>query len=211
MEVAFERWKYGFWKQVSPRPFHYDEEYKHGQATNIEMAYLRLGWLASFFTYRAMKSMVVVDIGSGNGTFVHAAKDKFRDVYGYDLCGESISEETLLSTQWDLVVLNDVLEHFPRVDHLFDIDWKHCFLSFPETPHVETQEELARWRHYKPDEHVWCLNREGVSEWVASCGCEIVAVSNFEDLIRRRWDEGHPNITSMLLKKSEKSVCHQPS
>ena len=199
----FIKTEHGFWRQVDPQPFVYTEDYKQKQSTNSEMSYLRLGWLTSFFTFEQMRQMSIVDVGCGNSCFAQCAENVFGKVAKYDVVGESITKEQLYDTDWDIVVLSDVLEHFEDINDLFKMRWKYCFISFPETPVVNNWEQLVTWRHFKPNEHLWCLNRNGMSEWFIEAGCDVVAISHFEDFIRRRWDPRYPNITTMLVERAK--------
>ncbi len=191
--------KYGFWRQRTPAVFEYDADYKQSQSTNTDMSYLRIGWLASFLPYSVLKKMTVVDIGSGNGTFVRVGQSVFGSCCGFDVQGESITREELYGTHWDMVVLSDVLEHFEDIEDLFKMKWEFAFISFPETPLVQDQDQLRGWRHFKPNEHLWCLNVAGMVQWFESHECKVLGRSNVEDLIRTRWDEGKPNISSLLV------------
>lgn len=198
---VFANSKYGFWKQINPEKFEYSQQYKQKQSTNENMAYLRIGWLSSFFDYEQLSKLTVVDIGSGNGTFVDVGKNVFGKCVGYDVCGESITQQELNETKWDMIVLSDVLEHFDNIDDLYKLNWKYAFISFPETPKdVKTQSDLEKWKHFKPNEHLWCLNLNGFIEWATDNQCEIIGYSNTEDIIRSRWNKEQPNITSVLLK-----------
>ncbi len=194
---------YGFWRQTNPQPFEYSAEYKQSQSTNTDMSFLRIGWLAAHIPYHALRRMRVVDIGSGNGTFVQVGRRVFGSCCGFDLQGESITREELDNTHWDMVVLSDVLEHFDRIEDLFKLKWEFAFVSFPETPVVQRAAELAGWRHYKPNEHLWCLNLAGMVNWFEDHGCRILGKSHVEDLIRTRWDEAKPNISSVLVGRPE--------
>jgi len=195
--------QYGFIKQVDHHDFEYSIEYKEKQSTNLQMSFLRLGWLAAHFDYAHLKSFKMVDVGCGSGVFAKFSQDVFRRVYCYDVVGASISAEILYGEQWDLVVLSDVLEHFQDIDRLFDMHWRYAMVSFPETPNVATFDELRAWKHFKPNEHLYYLTLEGVKSWVENKGktTKVIANSNFEDLIRVRWDEGKPNITTVLIER----------
>jgi hypothetical protein len=166
------------------------------------MSFLRIGYLTSFLPIETIRQMKMVDIGSGNNIFYNVSKTVFKEAYAYDVAGESISKESLYSLSWDLVTLFDVLEHFEDIDDLFKINWKYAFISFPETPKVNSWEELKTWRHFKPNEHIWCLNKEGVTQWFNDNNCLVLGVSHFEDLIRVRWNPDLPNITSMVIERS---------
>lgn len=196
----FEQREYGFWRQTDVKPFIYDQTYKNKQSTNDWMAFLRIGWLSAYFDYK-LKGMTVVDVGSGNGSFVRAGQAVFKKICGYDVAGESISESELLNTQWDLAVFSDVIEHMPDLEHLFKIPWKWAFVSFPETPKVDTQDQLHTWRHFKPNEHIWCLNIDGITKFANDHDCIVMRRSNMEDLIRTRWDPEYPNISSVLIMR----------
>jgi hypothetical protein len=194
-----------FIKQTSCSEFEYTVEYKARQSTNVEMSYLRLGWLSASIPYETLSLMNMVDIGSGNGVFVDCAKKVLGNACGYDLCGPSISEDSLMGTDWDIVVLSDVLEHYDDISDLFKIKWEYAMLSFPETPLVDSFDELMNWRHFKPNEHIYHLNLQGMREWLANIepSVQIVKCGNFEDHIRKRWDETVPNITTMLIRRTE--------
>jgi len=197
------RYDRGFVRQVSHQNFVYDQDYKARQSTDEAMSYMRLGWLAAHIPYEQWHGMTLVDIGCGSGTFLLHAADKFKIVAGYDLCGPSITKEDLMSTDWDIVVLSDVLEHFEDIEELFDMRWAYALISFPETPEFERFEEMQKWRHFKPNEHLWYLHSEGLRHWLEKEHSETVVVSSgdFEDAIRKRWDPELPNISTVLLKR----------
>lgn len=197
---GYEYEENGFVKQVNHIDFPYDEKYKEKQSTNAEMTFLRLGWLSAYVSCDDIMSMKVVDIGCGNGEFIKHSSRVFDNIHGFDLAGESISTEELEETVWDLVVLSDVLEHFDNIDYLFTrLKWKFCLLSYPETPEVETFEELSSWRHFKPNEHIYYLHESGVKQWVAKHDAMVVGCGDPEDMIRKRWHEDKRNITTMLI------------
>jgi len=197
--------RFGIIRQVSHDKFTYDLDYKQKQATNSEMAYLRFGWLCSFFTYEEVKTFDIVDIGSGNGVFVDCCRGKFKSVSPYDLAGETITEEELYEKVWDIIVMSDVLEHFEEPADLFRLKWRYAMISFPETPDADTFRELSAWRHFKPNEHLSYFTAESFRKWLQGCTGEVFAVlgvSNFEDFIRVRWDEAAPNITTMMIRRN---------
>ena len=198
LKPQFERDAYGFWRQIDPKPFNYDLAYKARQSTNQAMDWLRLGWLASHISIQTLKTFNVVDIGSGNGSFVREAAKVFKRVVPYDLAGESISEQELLDTTWDLISMADVLEHYHNIDDLWNLRFKYAFISFPETPEGQ---DLTNWRHYKPDEHVYMLNAASFALWVQRWECQVVAAGCPEDLLRTRWNPAKPNISTFLIRR----------
>lgn len=195
---------YKFWKQQNPKHFNYTIEYKNKQSTTESMCWLRLGFLASYLQPSIFNQLNVCDVGSGNNIFVHKFKYLFKYLCGYDLSGESISKDILYNNVWDVIFLTDVLEHFENIEDLFNIHWKYLFLSFPETPNnYKNQQQLEQWKHYKPDEHIWCLNAFGMKKWFEDHKCEVVRISNLEDLIRRPQNNNLTNITTMIIKNNK--------
>ena len=201
MSLKFE--KVGsFWKQVNPKPFDYSLKYKENLLHTNENAMFRLGILSTYFSYEYMVDMKVLDFGCGTGDFVKHGKSVFKECVGYDVSGESISKHKLKTTQWDLITAFDVIEHLKDINSIFDLKWKYLYLSFPETPSVEKWEYLQDWRHFKPDEHQWLLNRDGMCKWAEENHCRVIMKGNYEDCLRKRWDPNCINISSMLIKRN---------
>ncbi len=197
----FTKDKYGFWKQDNPRIFKYTADYKARQATTEAMAFLRLGWLGATYPPDVLRTMTAVDIGCGTRCFINNCRSYFKELKGFDLKGRSISEEELRHTRWSLVILSDVLEHYREIDELFTLNWDAAFLSFPETPPVSKWEDLRKWRHFKPDEHIWMLNTVGMYKWATDRGAEVIDSSFVEDFIRRPQPGLARNIASMLIRR----------
>lgn len=190
-----------FIKQITPTRISYNQDYVSKCRTTTDMAYMRLGWLSACVPYNALKTFNVVDIGSGTGVLASVFARACRNVKKYDLAGDSITKDELQNTVWDLVILNDVLEHYDNIDDLFSLNWRYAFLSFPETPNVASFDELKVWRHFRPDEHIYHLHERGIREWAQKFDAAVIASSNFEDILRTRWADDKPNITTMLLKR----------
>ena len=190
-----------FIKQITPERIAYDENYISQCRTTEQMAYMRLGWLAAHFSYESLKQFCVVDIGSGQGIMLPVLEKACKVVKNYDLSGPSITKEELESTHWDLIVLNDVLEHYDNINDLFKLKWSFALISFPETPVVQSFDELRTWRHFRPNEHIYHLHVVGMREWVNRNNARVVKANNFEDILRTRWDETKTNITTMLIER----------
>jgi hypothetical protein len=184
---VFIKGDYDFWRQVDPKPFNYDVSYKESQGTTVAMSWLRLGVLLNSLgvDINKLKDWWVCDVGSGNGKFAKEASKVFGNVREYDLSGDTISEDELYSRNWDVIFLTDVLEHYSNIEDLFKIKFNYLFLSFPETPAVNDFSELCGWRHYKPDEHIWMLNKNGIVQWLHDHRKEVIYTGNPEDAIRK--------------------------
>lgn len=198
--IDFVKDEHGFWRQVNPAPITYDEEYKAVQKTTAEMSWLRLGVLINTLNkpLAEIKDWWVCDVGSGNGKFAVEANKLFNNVREYDLSGSSISEDELYSRHWDVIFLTDVLEHYINIDDLFKIKFNYLFLSFPETPDVSDWRELQGWRHFRPNEHIWMLNKDDVVKWLRDHGKEVLYTGNPEDAIRKSLYD--VNISTVICK-----------
>lgn len=201
-DAHFEMNEYGFWRQTNPRPFVYDGRYKSSQGTTEEMSWLRMGFLLSVVPPSECLAGAACDVGSGNGCFAKTVGKCFGRMCEYDVAGESISREELLGTKWKVLFLTDVLEHFVDIEDLFGMRFEYLFLSFPETPKVDDYRLLRSWRHYKPDEHIWMLNADGMARWLAVHGCSTMACGNPEDAIRRPQEGFGRNISTLVAKSA---------
>lgn len=191
--------QFGTLHQVEHDHFNYTVKYRQQQSTNIEMSYLRLGWVSAHLGYNYMKKANAVDIGCGSGMFVKCCQGKFMRMVGYDVVGDSISREELYETEWDVVVLSDVLEHFEDINDLFKMKWTYAMISYPETPRVKTFDELKKWRHFKPNEHLHYFTWESMERWLDHNNRGVRAYSMFEDFLRKRWDVNATNISTVLV------------
>lgn len=197
-KIVYSRDRYGFLKQQQPQPFEYDPQYKQKQSTNPQMSWLRLGWLSAQIPFEWMRTFNVVDIGAGNGSFVAEGKKVFRRCVPYDVAGDSISDTELYTTAWDLIVMSDVLEHYHDIDEFWTLNFRYAMISFPEAP---ASLALEQWRHYKPNEHIYCLDFVRFCKWVTGHGHKVMASGCPEDMIRRRWNRDEINITTVLIEK----------
>ena len=193
--------KYRFWKQINPVSIDYNEDYKARQQTTPEMSWLRLGAFISQIRINVneLKTWKCCDVGSGNGNFIKEAKKVFGYAVEYDLSGQTITQQELYNTKWNVIFLTDVLQHFQNIEDLFKIDFEYLFLSYPECPRVSDYKELQGWRHYKPNEHIYMMNRMGMIRFMMDHGYRIIYEGNIEDVIRKSPYE--INITTMIFHK----------
>ena len=200
-EVLFSRDQNNFWKQQNPVPIPYTQEYKQAQQTNEAMSWLRIGCLITTLGVNVndLRSWQVCDVGSGNGTFIKEVGSLFKRACNYDVCGQSITKEELYSQHWDIIFLTDVLEHFTDVNDLFKIHYTYLFLSFPECPLVEDWHVLTKWRHFKPNEHIYMLRADDVRNWLYENGHIPLYQGNPQDCIRKSSD--YVNITTQIYKR----------
>lgn len=200
----------GFVKQTNPKPFHYSESYAMKQATNTEMAHLRLGYTLSHVPYDALKKSKVLELGPGNGLLLGLLKRSCARAEGYDVSPRpypTLEPHEAISTEWDGLVACDVIEHFHDIDHLWSYRFKWAYISVPFPPAVflkqtaEGTDFTTSWRHFKPDEHVYYLSAAAALTWFHRHGYEIMSVGCPEDLIRTRWEGQEPNICTFFIRR----------
>ena len=203
-KIIFKKDKYNFWKQQNPNIITYDIDYKKKQSTTVEMSYLRLGYLLGTLkicNVNDIKNWKLCDVGSGNGIFRQELTKFFSNVFQYDLVGNTITEQQLYNTDWDVIFLTDVLQHYQDVDDLFKIKFKYAFISFPETPKVDDFKQLNNWKHYKPNEHIYMLDLSNFNDYVEIHGYKIVNTLNLQDIIRT--SSNNTNITTAIIQKRQ--------
>lgn len=204
--IEHERLDNGFIRQVEPAPYTYTPDYANAQSTTEAMSYLRLGIIAREMGYDALTGANVIELGPGSGVMMEVMRRHCRGVDGFDLAKtehSTISHDQAIGRRWTLLVACDVLEHFPKLESLFDYNFDWAYLSTPCRPEAVDWNELAGWRHFKPDEHLWYFSRDELAKWFEQHGYEVRYAGHAEDLIRDRWDRSKGNISSYVIKRRE--------
>ena len=146
---------------------------------------------------------VVLDYGCGCGELTEYAPEGV-EVDSYDigkLNGESYPQTGIIHDFYDLVFLNDVLEH---VDWVFNPDQdiedilkktKYVCISVPIW---EKDTDIKKWRHYKPNEHLTCFDREDINDFFVQRGFKEVKTGSHECPPRK-------DIFSAIYKRKIKS------
>lgn len=122
----------------------------------------------------------LLDVGCAIGTFMDEAKKRGWDVYGLDInksaieyCRDKlklnakvskIEDSGLKKESFDVIVMNDFLEHVP--DPVFTVKEANKLLKkdgivFIVTPNIGSilaNLTKSRWLHLKPDEHIYYYN-----------------------------------------------------
>lgn len=192
--VHYQRDEFGFLKQKNTHPFPYTKDYLSKQGTNVQMANLRISWVRSL----GCNFNVAIDIGVGSGVMVKELK-KICETDGYDVCpseNTNVSLKEATSKNYDIAFFCDVVEHFPDIRHIFDFKFNTAYFSFPWTP----DKIPPNYRHGKPDEHIYHLNPNSFKKLCSLYNYKVIAISNFEDTIRKPWSVLLPNICSILIK-----------
>lgn len=198
--IKHERDARGFVHQLESQPFNYTRDYCHAQSTTLEMAYLRLGIIAREVGYDALIRARALELGPGEGMMMNALRRHCLSVDGFDVAPTpyvTISHSEATKRRWDLLIACDVIEHFPSIDSLFEYDFDWAYISTPCMP----EGDLSRWRHFKPNEHLWYFTREDLTRWFESRGYEVKYAGHTEDLIRTRWDRTKANISNFVIRR----------
>lgn len=139
----------------------------------------------------------LLDYGCGPGAFHTSGTNGFK-VSGYDInpyCGftEPPTGDIGIMTMWD------VIEHIPDPSAPINAYRpKHLFIS---TPNVEAigHWEIEKWKHYRPDEHLWYFGLNSLTGLLARLGYKILEYNFEEGAIR---DPKNPNhIITVVAKR----------
>lgn len=204
--IPHERLANGFIHQVQAAPYTYTPDYANAQSTTEAMSYLRLGVIESAMGYDALTKASVIELGPGSGVMMQVMRRHCRTVDGFDLAETdwvTVSHDEAKRRRWDLLVACDVIEHFPDPASLFEYDFEWAYLSTPCRPEAIDWDELAGWRHFKPDEHLWHFSRDELARWFESHGYAVAYAGHTEDLIRTRWDRTKGNISNFVIKRKD--------
>ena len=147
--------------------------YQHDYDHDYDVAQQRLR------AYHLPESVRLLDVGSGNGAFVAAARDAGLDAWGQDLASQSegpyvyvgaLHDVAFPTDDFDIVTVHDVLEHLPdplaalrEIRRVLRPGGK-LLVDFPRFHHE------AGKHHWKLIEHVWCLDVEQLLELIKSAG-----------------------------------------
>jgi SAM-dependent methyltransferase len=206
-EYTFDR-ETGICRQLNPKTVNYDKDYIATYNSYAEwgarMAYLRLGFLLG--TLPEIPNSVL-DVGYGNGDFLKACANIIPNVFGYDISPAYPIEpipvvDNLYFGQYDVVCFLDSLEHFIDPYIIKDVNAKYIFITVPHFHPKLGYQWFAKWRHTKPNEHLWYFSEQGLVNFFNSIGYNLIKLSPFEDTIRKNNEQVEPNILSGLFKKS---------
>ena len=200
--------KYGVIIQTDHRPFKYDAKYsaiydqkKYRQQSDLLQA-MRLGFVLGSHGKRITS---ILDCGYGNAAFIDFVKQHVRYVYGYDITGVPLTGAYQMPelVKADVICFWDCLEHFPSIDFVKDLQCETICLSLPYC-HFHTIGKSwfdNEYFHRKPDEHIRHFNEFSLSSVMHSLGWKTIAVSDHEDIIRKKRNPDLQNILSMAFKR----------
>ena len=196
--------KNGVIYQINRKPFDYDGAYiqeAYGQAPVAEMSFLRLGHLIGSIGHVPSS---LLDVGYGKGDFLKAASRIIPNVSGYDVPPAYPVDgvrvvDNIYAEQYEVVTFFDSLEHFDDIYKINDLRCNYICISLPWC-HYFSDEWFSRWKHRKPNEHLWHFDDAALKRFFANLGYEAISTCNVEDAIRRP-DGDWKNILSGVFKR----------
>jgi hypothetical protein len=200
--------QFGVIVQADHRPFVYDAKYS---AIYDKPEYVRGSELLQAMRYGFVCAAhgkpvnTLMDVGYGNGAFINFTKQHVPHVYGHDVTGVPLDGAYRMPeiVKADVITFWDVLEHFPNLDFVKDIPADTICISLPHCHFITEGKEWfdSTYPHRKPDEHIRHFNTHSLTALMNSYGWRKVAVSGYEDIVRKS-THGLQNILSMAFKRS---------
>jgi hypothetical protein len=179
-----------------------DRYVKYGVLTD-EISLLRLGFLFGTVKEKINK---ILDVGYGNGAYLHTANTLISDCSGHDISGFPLPDhikfvENILEDTYDVISFFDVLEHFKNIEFVKNLKCKYVYISVPWC-HFFSKEWFMNWKHRKYDEHIWHFNSSSLDNFMNRMGYTRISDHvNIEDSIRKT-TFNYPNILTCIYKKN---------
>lgn len=203
--------KNGVIYQKKIEPFSYDNEYlstyKRIKEKCVRLSEIRLKFIKDNVEH--VESLL--DFGSGTGEFLEAASKSVKKVYSYDVIpkeftfAETLTEQDIINKHFDVVCFFDSLEHVLEPENVItSLRASHVCISLPWCHYHEKGEEwFMKWKHRKPNEHLFHFNNDSLCNFMDNCGYTLIKSDNIEDVIRTRYESNTPNILSAIFKKKK--------
>ena len=172
-----------------------------------EISYLRLGFMLGVIPERINK---ILDVGYGNGAFLHACASIIPNCYGNDVSGYQLPPNVefvkdILDDTYDVISFFDVLEHFEDIEFVQRLRTKYIYISVPWC-HNFSEDWFMNWKHRRFDEHLWHFGDKSLDDFMKRMRFERISQQvNIEDAIRKT-SFSYPNILTCIYK-NELSVC----
>lgn len=194
-------------QSIVTRPVVYDVEYVRSRydqyPTTNSLSLLRLRLILDVVGLGPGARLL--DVGYGNGDFLAMCHSFGFQTFGNDVSGYPVPLGTtfvkdILADRYGCVTFFDSLEHMPSIDFVGCLRASYVVISVPWC-HYPGEAWFFRWKHRRPDEHIFHFGRESLCRFMADMGFEVQYVGNPEDVIRRPVDD-LPNILTGIFKKN---------
>lgn len=215
--IEFVENKYGMLVQKEYQPFDYNKQYLNQQSTNVEMSYIRLGYLMAFIPFEVLRNSVALELGPGTGVFFEIAQKYVKKMEGFDIAPDSkystVTLEEVYNRKWDILMGFDTIEHMHNLADIFDINFTYGYFSSPCPPENGIKDGISQyWHHFKVNEHLTYFTTDQFKHFVEDHGYKLLNYPEKdekgnlkqtdcpEDLLRKRWGN-QKNINSFIIKK----------
>jgi hypothetical protein len=169
------------------------------------MSYIRFGLISGIISFSHTCNKKILDVGYGSGSFLSVCKDAGFNIFGNDIVMNSNSDIPFVSDifhdRYDIVTFFDSLEHFDDIHFINRLKTRYIVITVPWC-HYFSDEWFYKWKHRKPNEHLWHFNDKALVKFMGKYGYECVNLSNTEDVIRRPVDK-NPNILTGIFKNTK--------
>ena len=121
----------------------------------------------------------ILDFGCGASSF-EKYKPVGQELYCYDPYFKC--DYGFLQVDIDTITFWDSFEHIRRISMIPLIGARQIFISLPI---IEEGARLYHWKHYIPDEHIWCFTHRALTRLLGKWGYEFVIRKDFEIVLGR--------------------------
>lgn len=188
----------------------YDQKYisdRYDTYDTATISYLRMGFLQAI----APPPAKIIDIGYGNGAFIHAASKAGYNAFGSDVhgCGEKYNVRDVSikdNSSWDVALMFDSLEHVANLSDVRNICHRSrvVIVSMPQRP--SDFPDTMKWKHFRPGEHLHYFSWSSLNEFMRPKRC--IVRTNLEDPIRGSRGSEWNIFTSVYRDVSARSLPH---
>ena len=167
-----------------------------------KMSYLRLGYILGCVN---KKIDSILDVGYGNGDFLRVASKIIPNCFGHEINTYPIPEkckyvENIFDLEYDVACFFDVLEHFENIYDIENLKATYICISVPNC-HYPSDEWFEKWKHRRPDEHLWHFNQKSLENFMKEIGYKMTNSTDMEDSIRIPQANLSNILTAMFMKK----------
>jgi len=194
-------------KHLNPKPFTYDAAYSaiYDSPERVALSN-QLQSLRYVFATAAhgRKISSITDVGYGNGAFMKFVQPLIPIVCGLDITDVPVPAGCRRIESYqpcDAITFHDCLEHFEDISFVKELPCETLVVSLPYCHYYTRGKDWfdKQYFHRKPSEHIWHFSGPALEVTMANFGWFKVAVSNHEDIIRKRDEEW--NILSIAFKR----------
>lgn len=199
--------KCGVVYQVKKNLYTYNDNYiknSYGfEPVRDNMSHLRFGHLVGSI---GRVPNQLLDIGYGNGSFLHTAQSVVKECFGsdilpaYPLPDGVCFVDDIFANYYEVVTFYDSLEHFDDIYIIGNLKCKYVVVSVPYC-HYLNDKWFENWKHRKPDEHLWHFNERSLISFMSAVGFSCVNISSIEDVIRKPVDDLANILTGVFVRE----------